>query len=81
MKGKLEPSLEEQMEKNGKAKIHVTLFNSSGKVTTPKGEEEYIVGMNPNNVVVHYKKRTVLFDMIELVSEAVQIIEEDRKEK
>jgi hypothetical protein len=79
--GNLKPTIEEEMKIKGHGTISIGLFLMKG--TTHDGEEVKIF-YNPTCIFVTYKDREVTFDLANMASEAVQLVEDDikkRKEK
>jgi hypothetical protein len=75
VKGKLQPSLEEEMKKKGRGTIHVGIFRvQEGKV----GDKEFRVDVNPHDIIVHVGDRTVLYDIREIIQESDKLIEREK---
>lgn len=70
VKGTLQPTLEAKITKTGT--IPITIFILKGE----EGNEPFSLGHTYENLVVTYKHRQVIFNLEELVNEAIKLIEE-----
>lgn len=71
MKGKLLPTIEEEMKKYGHGHVYPRFPLADAEVD----KEIVKIGASPKGIFVVYKGRTVLFDMKKLIENAVKIID------
>lgn len=76
--GKLELPASEALKKFGSSPIHLTPYFNIGKIGHEPNKQEFQIGMTiEGSVVIHYRKRTVIFDSNPMIREAVELIDKD----
>jgi len=73
IKGELLPTAEEELKEKGHANIHVKIQTIKGKVFE---NEEFEIGFGlGGSIFITFRHREVKFDVKDMVTEAVKIIE------
>jgi hypothetical protein len=73
VQGKLQPTVEEEIKKKGHATIFVGLYRlSEGTVNEDK---KWVVDANPSDIIVRYNNREIIFKVVDMVKEAVDLVD------
>jgi len=80
MRGKLQPTLEEEMKTKGHGTIIVEIFRiQEGTIGSGDEKQKFSVGANPSDIVVRIGNRTVTYNVKDLVRDSAGIIERGEK--